>query len=80
VWKSLKHQNIVPLLGITFTPVQLISEWMPGGVLTEYVRKHESADRYGLVGIHPVMLDPVLTPTTSYLMSLTVLTFSTPKK
>ena len=78
-WKHLKHRNIVPLLGITSTPLKLVSEWMPGGVLTEYVRGNSAANRRGLVGDPPVSADPVLTPTTSYAMSLKASSFSTPK-
>ncbi|KAF9643894.1 kinase-like protein [Thelephora ganbajun] len=45
MWKRLKHPNIVPLLGVTITPLQLISTWMPGGNLPEYIRTHPNADR-----------------------------------
>ena len=51
VWKHLAHPNIVPLLGITSTPLQLISEWMPCGGLIEYVREIPDVDRLGLVGV-----------------------------
>jgi len=51
---------------------------MPGGVLTEHVREHPDADRRGLVGIPPVVLGLMLTPTTSYLMSLAAFTISIP--
>lgn len=62
MWKHLSHQNIVPFLGITSTPLQLISEWIPNGNLTEYIKRHPDADRLGLVGVlHPV-LDHSLTP------------------
>ena len=37
VWKHLNHPNIVPFKGVTFDPLQLVSEWMPGGELREYV-------------------------------------------
>ena len=50
MWKCLDHKNIVPLLGITESPLQLISEWMPGGHLTEYIGDHPDANRLGLVG------------------------------
>lgn len=50
MWKHLTHPNIVPLLGITLTPLQLISAWMPGGELKEYVTSHPDMDRLGLVG------------------------------
>ena len=79
MWKHLKHRNIVPLLGITSTPLQLVLEWMPGGVLTEYIRKNSVADRRGLVGDALVAADPMLTPTTSYVMSLKVSSFFTPE-
>ena len=78
VWKRLVHPNIVPLLGITPEPLQLISEWMPGGDLTEYIKKHPGAHRVGLVGTLLVVSDPTLTPTTSYLISLEAFTSSTP--
>jgi serine/threonine protein kinase len=51
VWKRLVHDNVVPLLSITTTPLQLISEWMTGGNLTEYIEKHPGASRLGLVGV-----------------------------
>ena len=57
MWKRLNHQNIVPLLGITSTPLQLISEWMPNGNLTEYIGVRPDADRLGLVGVlHPISI------------------------
>ena len=78
VWKRLKHKNIVPLLGITSNPLQLVSDWMPGGDLTEYIRKHPDTDRLGLVGVISVVLGFTLTPAVSYLTSPKVSTFSTP--
>ena len=78
MWKHSAHSNVVPLLGITFTPLQLISEWMPGGDLMEYTSKYPDADRIGLVCVPPVVLDPTLISVTSYLTLLKVFTFSTP--
>ena len=78
MWKRLKHQNIVPFLGITTNPFQLISEWMPGGVLTDYVRGNPNADRRSLVGVRPVVLGRIFTPTTRYPMSLEAFTISIP--
>ena len=49
-WGPLKHPNIVPLVGIIITSFQLISIWMPGGTLLEYIRKRPDADLIGLVG------------------------------
>ena len=61
MWKHMVHPNIVSLLGITSTPLQVISEWMVDGDVTEYIEKHPKTDRLGLVGIpHPV-LDDALT-------------------
>ena len=55
MWKRLDHQNIVPFLGIMPRPLQLISEWMSGGHLTEYINGHPDVDRLGLVGVPPVI-------------------------
>ena len=62
MWKRLVHPNIVPLLGITPDPLQLISGWMPGGDLTDHIKKHSDADRVSLVGVPFVVSDPTLTP------------------
>ena len=62
VWKRLEHRNIVPLLGITSNPLQLVSEWMTGGDLTEYINKYPDADRISLVSAPAVVFDPMFTP------------------
>ena len=77
MWKRLKHRNIVPFLGITSTPLQLISEWMPNGDLTEYIRRHLNTDRLTLVSV-PLLLLTIHLPLVSYVMSPTAFTFSTP--
>ena len=51
VWKHLAHPNIVPLLGATVDPPQLISDWMPGGDLMGYITNNPDADRICLVCI-----------------------------
>ena len=53
MWKNLTHPNIVPLLGITTTPFQFISDWIPGGDLPGYIEKNPDADRVQLVGVPP---------------------------
>ena len=59
MWKHLEHPNIVPLLGITIapSPLQLISDWISGGNLTEYIGDHPEADRLGLVDVPPALND-----------------------
>ena len=78
MWKRLEHRNIVPFLGITTTPFQLVSEWTPGRALTEHVREHPDADRHRLVGVPLVVLDPIPTPNTRYPMLLVAFTISIP--
>jgi len=51
VWKRLRHVNVVPFLGVTTVPLQLVSKWMPNGTLTEYVNARPHADRTSLVRI-----------------------------
>ena len=50
MWKRLDHPNIVPFKGMTLNPLQLVSEWMPGGELREYIKKNPDANRISLVG------------------------------
>jgi hypothetical protein len=51
MWKRLNHPNILPLLWITLNPLQLISEWMPGGELPGHIKENLHASRIELVGI-----------------------------
>ena len=51
MWKTLKHPYILPLLGATVSPFQLISALMPAGDLSKYLPKNLDANRIGLVGI-----------------------------
>jgi hypothetical protein len=60
MWKRLTHPNIVPLLAVTITPLQLISNWMSGGNLVEYIWEHPTVDRLGLVGVPPDVFTPRL--------------------
>ena len=56
--KHLSHANIVPILGATIEPYELISDWMPGGDLPGYIANNPDADRLSLVGffvLHPLM-------------------------
>lgn len=48
-WNNLMHPNIVPFLGATTNPPQLISDRMPGGNLNEYTASHPDTDRISLV-------------------------------
>ena len=57
MWKRLAHPNIVPLLGVTFTPFQSISAWVPDGELLDYISMNPCANRLGLVGRHYDILD-----------------------
>lgn len=61
VWKHSAHPNIVPLLGVTVDPLQLISAWMPGGNLMEHIKSHPDADRLTLVNIPSLVLCDKLT-------------------
>ena len=62
VWKNLAHPDIVPLLGVTIDPIQLVSGWMSDMDLTGYIRNHPDADRLSLVGVPSIVLRDVLTP------------------
>ena len=54
MWKSLKHPNILPLLGATISPLQLVSVLMPAGDLSKYISRNPDTNRIGLVGVDPL--------------------------
>ena len=56
MWKYLKHPNVLPFLGATIDPPQLVSVWMRGGNLTNYLNKNADADELGLVGVPIVVM------------------------
>ena len=64
----------------TLAPLQLISEWVSGGVLTEYAEWYPGAAQPGLVGqSFPMYLfDPLLTSIARDPTSLEAFTFSAP--
>ena len=49
IWKRLRHPNIVPFIGVTTDPLQIVSEWMPNGVLTEFLERNPGTNRIRLV-------------------------------
>ena len=51
MWKHLNHPNIVLFKGVTFDPLQLVSEWVPGGELREYIRNNRHANLIDLVSL-----------------------------
>jgi mitogen-activated protein kinase kinase kinase/serine/threonine-protein kinase TNNI3K len=50
MWKRLRHQSIIPFIGVTQDPLQFVSEWMPNGTLIDYLNGNPGANRVGLVG------------------------------
>ena len=77
MWRHLAHPNIVPFRGITLAPLQLLSDWMPGGNLNDYISQNPDADRIGLVSPSSPAPGGVLIPT-SWKASSRVFTISIP--
>ena len=50
-WKTLCHENVLPLLGVTVDGNQfaMVSEWMINGNINEYVKMHKDTDHLRLV-------------------------------
>lgn len=51
VWRSLRHPNLLPLLGVTVTENRfvMVSEWMANGDINEFVKQHPDVNRLELV-------------------------------
>jgi len=62
MWKSLRHPNVLPLIGITMSETRfaMVSDWMVNGNINDFVRAHPKVDRLmlligvteGLIYIH----------------------------
>ena len=52
-WKSLRHPNVLPLVGVTMSEGQLamVSDWMVNGNINDFVKAHPDANRLELVGL-----------------------------
>ena len=50
-WKHLRHQNILPLLGVTVSEHRfaMVSEWMENGNINEFVERDRHVNRTELV-------------------------------
>ncbi|KAF9644869.1 kinase-like protein [Thelephora ganbajun] len=50
-WESLRHPNVLPLLGVTMNEYHfaMVSEWMENGNINEFVKANPDADRLGLL-------------------------------
>lgn len=50
-WKTLRHQNLLPLLGVTISDSQFVmgSEWMVNGNINEFVKTRPDVNRFELV-------------------------------
>ena len=58
MWKTLRHPNVLSLIGVTMTEIQfaMISEWMVNGNINDFVRTHPNEDRFKLVSFPPEFL------------------------
>ena len=52
--KRLSHPNVVPFIGVTIHPFQLVAERVSNRNPMEYLEEHPEADRIGLVS--PLLL------------------------
>ena len=52
MWSTLRHPNVLSLLGTTMTGSKfvMVSEWMVNGNINQFVMACPDADRFGLVG------------------------------
>ena len=51
-WRTLRHPNILPLIGVTMSETQfaMVSDWMTNGNINEFVKAHPDVNRLELVG------------------------------
>jgi hypothetical protein len=51
MWKTLRHPNILSLIGVTMSETQfaMVSDWMADGNINNFVKAHPDANRSALV-------------------------------
>ena len=49
-WKALRHQNVLPLLGVIMSEHAMVSEWMVNENITRFIKTDRDANRFKLVG------------------------------
>ena len=49
IWKTLRHPNVLPLLGFVGDQLTTVSEWMTNGDINEFMETHPDANRLELV-------------------------------
>ena len=55
MWRTLRHPNVLPLLGVEMTGTRfaIISEWMDNGNINDFVKANPGVNRLELVGCQP---------------------------
>jgi len=50
-WTSLRHPNVLPLLGVMMSSnhLAMASEWMENGNINEFIKARRDANRFELV-------------------------------
>ena len=50
-WKTLRHPNVLPLIGVTMSDAQfvMVSDWMANGNINDFVKTNPNANRIELV-------------------------------
>jgi len=53
-WKTLRHPNVLPLLGVTMGEglFAMVSDWMVNGNINEFIKAHRNTNRFELVGFY----------------------------
>jgi len=53
MWRSLRHPNVLPLIGVMMSETQfaMVSDWMVNGSIDNFVKAHPDANRLELVGL-----------------------------
>jgi hypothetical protein len=61
-WKTLRHPNILPLIGVMMSETQfaMVSDWMVHGNITDFVMAYPDVNRLALVGFSLRPLQPSL--------------------
>jgi len=70
IWKTLRHPNILPLIGVMMSKTQfaMASDWMENGNINEFLKTHPAANRLELVGSQCLTIFAPSSPTIGQLI------------
>ena len=54
-WKWLRHDNVLPFLGVTSMPFRMVSPWMENGNIMNFLKYNPEQNPFDLVSTYKLL-------------------------